>query len=385
MYYYTPTKLFIDEDERNIGKILAEYGFKKVLVVYGKNSAEKSGLLDIVKTSLEEQEIAYILCGGVQANPTLSFVREALKIEEDYDAILAIGGGSALDTAKSISVSKANEVDPWEFNSGNLKPEKRIPVCAILTIAASGSEMSDSCVITNDETNEKCGFNSDLNRPLFALTNPKLTYGVSRFQTACGIVDIMMHTLERYISNDKSELADNLSIALLQTVYNNGLKAYLNPEDYDARKQLLLASSLSHNGLTGIGKNYQFRVHKLEHVISGFYPNVAHGAGLSACFIAYSKHVMSNPIMVHKYARLAREVWKVKPTYNEERDASMGIYMMERYFAKLGMPIKLSQLRIPAEDATKFALKATNDKTTCIKDFVDLDYEEVLKIYKRMF
>ena len=385
MHYYTPTKLFIEEDERNIGKIIKEYGFLRVLVVYGKSSAEKSGLLDTVKQSLEENEIAYILCGGVSANPTLSFVREALKIEEEYDMILAIGGGSAIDTAKSISASKANGVDPWEYNSGALKPEKNIPVGVILTIAASGSEMSDSCVLTNDETNEKRGFNSDFNRPLFALTNPKLTFSVSRYQTACGVVDIMMHTLERFISNDEDELADNLSIALLKTVYDNGLKAYFHPDDYEARKQLLLASSFSHNGLTGVGKKYQFRVHKLEHVISGFYPGVSHGAGLSACFIAYSKYVMADPIMMPKYARLAREVFGVKPTYNAERDAAMGIYKMEVYFSKMGMPIKLSQLRIDKEEASRFALQATENKTQVIKDFKDLGYEEVLEIYKRMF
>ena len=383
MYYYTPTKLLINEDIKNLGRIVKEYGFKHVLIVYGQNSVIKSGLLDEVKNSLRAENIEMFFAGGVRANPLASFVREVLARGEEYDLILAVGGGSVIDTAKSIAASYKKGVDPMDYNLGKIKPTSALPVGVVLTIAAAGSEMSDSCVLSDGEN--KAGFNSDINRPLFALTNPKFTVSVSKYQTACGITDIMMHTLERYLSVDTDDLADNLAIGLLQTVWKHGIIAYNHPDDLEARRQLLLSSSISHNGLTSIGKKYQFRLHKLEHVISGFYPEVAHGAGLAVCFSAYADLYGTNPSLFDKFLRLAYDVCGVEKTSDTTNDVLSGIKAFDNYFKEIGMPLTLRELGCNLEDIERFSLKATKNKTACIADFIDLDYDKVFELYKRMF
>jgi len=230
--YYTPTKVFFGKgEELKLGEIIKSYGFKKVLFHYGQSSIKKSGLYDTVIDQLKASNIAYIELGGVEANPKLSLVLKGVEMakKEHVDMILAVGGGSVLDSAKSISAGAKVDFSPWKFSIKEEEVKDHIPVGAILTLSASGSDMSNSCVITNDETLEKRGFSSDFNRPLFAILNPELTYTVNKWQTACGVVDIMMHTLERYFSNgdDQEELTDNLALGLLKAVYDAGRLLWL--------------------------------------------------------------------------------------------------------------------------------------------------------------
>ena len=335
--------------------------------------------------SLIENDITYIEVGGVEPNPKVSFVRNVLKENYDFDMILAVGGGSVIDTAKSIAVSYRTNIDPWKFNSHEVIPEKAMPVGVVLTIAAAGSEMSSSCVITNEELNIKQGFNSEVNRPLFALMNPEYTFSVSKYQTACGIVDIMMHTLERFISSEESMLADEFAIALLKTVLKNGVIAYNEPTNYQARKELMLASSFAHNGLTHVGRGYKMRAHAFEHIISGFYDNVTHGAGLSIVWPAYCKYVYKNPLLTPLFAKLAYELFHVEKTNNIQNDALLGILKLEEYFKKLDMPTRLEDVGIHKTDLERFALALTNNKTTIIKDVVDIDYFVAKEVFSLMF
>ncbi len=383
--YNTPTKLIIDCDILKLGEIIKSYGYKNVLFLYGGGSIKKIGLYDEVINSLNNSRINYIEVSGVEPNPKLSFVRDVLAKNYEFDMILAVGGGSVIDTAKSIAVSYKSGVDPWKFNSHEVIPTKSMPVGVVLTISAAGSEMSSSCVITNEELKIKQGFNSEVNRPLFAIMNAEYTYSVNKYQTACGIVDIMMHTLERYISLEESMLADEFAIGLLKTVVKNGKIAYANPIDHQARKELMLASSFAHNGLTHVGRSYKLRAHMFEHIISGFYDNVTHGAGLAIVWPAYCKYVYKNPLLTPLFARLAYELFNVEKTVNVEVDAYLGIIKMEEFFKELGMPIRLEDVNIDISNLEPFALALTKNKTVIIRDVVDIDYEVAKAIFSLMF
>lgn len=383
--YYAPTKLFIGEYENSIGKIIKSYGYSKILFVYGKNSIKKTGLYDKIIKSLELNEITYYEACGVEPNPSLDFVRKVLEKKYDFEFILAVGGGSVIDTAKSISVSYLNSYDPWEYSINQRKINNAVAIGVIPTIAAAGSEMSNSCVISNKEERIKQGFNSDLIRPLFAIMNPKLTYSVSKYQTACGIVDIMMHTLERFIHNDEGDLADNFSIGLLKTVYKYGLIAYNEPKNYEARKNLLLASSFSHNGLTNIGRSLYFRAHKFEHIISGMFDSVAHGAGLAVVWIAYAKFIYKNPLVFNKFLRLSYEVFGIDKTEHEEIDAYNGIIKLRYFFKQLGMPLSLDDLGIDKSNLEEMTLRLTSNKEKLVDDIIEIDYDVAKKIFELMW
>lgn len=385
MIYYAPTKLFIGDEETHIGSIIASYGYHKIMIICGRKRVVESGLLNTVTNSLDEAKIAYIIYTGVKPNPDVKFVRNIYEHHDKVDLILAIGGGSVIDTAKSLAVSLAMNLDPWCFNSYEVKPSKAIPIGVILTIAAAGSEMSNSCVITNEELNQKQGFNSDLVRPLFAIMNPKLTFSVSKYQTACGIVDIMMHTLERFITNLESSFADEMAIGLLKTVYKQGLIAYNEPTNYEARKALMLASSFSHNDLTHIGRNKFFRAHKFEHVISGFYPNVAHGAGLAVIWGHYARSIYLNEKAFPRFLRLAYDVFEIPKTSDKAFDALAGINKLDIFFKKMGMPLTMQELNIPIERLEAFTLALTDNKKKVIPDIVPIDYDLGYEIFKRMW
>ncbi len=239
--YNTPTKIFFGRDqERNIGKILKEYQAKKILLHYGKSSIKKTGLLAKIQQLLQQENLEFFELGGVEPNPKLSLVEEGIKLvkREKIDFVLAIGGGSVIDSAKSICVGAMVDFSPWQFSIHVKEPKASLPLGVILTLAASGSDMSNSCVITNDKTKEKRGFNSEVNRPKFAILNPELTYTVSAYQTACGVVDIIMHTLERFISNgEETPLTDAIAIGLLKAVYQAGKVVIQDPNNYEARAQ----------------------------------------------------------------------------------------------------------------------------------------------------
>lgn len=383
--YYAPTKLYIDYDEENVGKIIKDLGYKNILFVYGKGSIKKNGLYDKVIQSLKDNELNVIEESGVEPNPKVEFVRNVIKKNYKIDFILAVGGGSVIDTAKSIAVTYNTNNDPWDFNSKKAIPQKALPIGVILTISAAGSEMSNSCVISNLEIKAKNGFNSDLVRPRFAIMNPKNTYSVSKYQTACGIVDIMMHTLERFISKYDVDLVDNFCIGLLKTVYKYGLIAYNEPDNYEARKQLMLASSFSHNGLMEMSRSMCFRCHQFEHVLSAFHDEVAHGAGLAIVWPAYSKYIYKNEIALPKFLRLAYEVFMVEKTNDKYLDAYNGILKLEEFFKALNMPTALNDLGISINELEDLSLAVSWNKTRVIEDVIPLTYKEMKEIYELMY
>ena len=386
--YYAPTKIYFGKgEESKIGQILKEYGFKKILFHYGKSSIKKSGLYDRVVKSLNEAKIKFVELGGVEANPKLSLVLKGVEIakKEKVELILAVGGGSVLDSSKAISAGAKVDFSPWKFSIGEEKVKDRLPVASILTIAAAGSDMSNSCVITNDETKEKRGFSSDFNRPLFSILNPELTYTVDKWQTACGVVDIMMHTLERYFSNgdDKEELTDNLALGLLKAVYDAGYVVMKNPIDYDARATLMWANSLSHNGLTGCGKVYFMAVHQMEHEVSGMYDHVSHGAGLAILWPHWAMN--SYKASPKRFLRLSYEVLGITPSGNEEKDIIEGISKLREYFTWLGMPSKLSEFGVTKESLKELAWNAMFKGKRVLPDIVTVDYDLALKILNEAY
>lgn len=370
--FYSPTKIFFGKDRENeVGEIIKKYGYKKVLLHYGKSSIKKTGLYDKVVNSLNNSNVEFVELGGVEPNPKDSLVRVGVELakKEEVDFILAVGGGSVIDSAKSIACGAKVDFDPWLFNAHEKTPLDAIPVGVILTISAAGSELSNSCVITNEVTKFKNGFNSDLIRPKFAIMNPELTYSVSKFQTGCGIVDILMHTLERYFTDTKNiEFAQNIAEGLLKSVLEAGRVAIKNPNDYNARSTLMIASSFSHNGLTGLGGKMYFTVHKLEHQISGTFDEVAHGAGLSVLFSAWAKWVYKKD--PSNFIRFANNVWGIEG--NSEDVALKGIEKLEEYFREIEMPTTFKDLGISEKEFSPMANRLTKNDTVKVQVMLNL-------------
>ncbi|MGI6182233.1 MAG: iron-containing alcohol dehydrogenase [Agathobaculum sp.] len=382
---HTTTEVVFGRDiEKNVGPKLKELGASRVLVHFGGGSVKRNGLLDKVEQSLTDAGLSYIELGGVSPNPKLSLVREgiALAEKENVDFILAVGGGSVLDSAKGIGMGVATGRDPWEFASTGTAPDKTLPVASVLTLAASGSETSNSCVLTNEENMEKRGITSQTNRPCVSFLNPENTYTVSKFQTGCGIVDIMMHTLERYLTpGDGSDITDRLAEGLLIAVRDAGRVAIENPCDYEARATLMWAGSVSHNGYTGCGRASTFPVHKLEHELSAFHDEIAHGAGLSVLFPAWALYVMEHDIP--RFAQLANRVFGVEMDFvHPERTAREGILTMKRFFAEIGMPVRMEQLGLKPEDYETLANNAVKTVRGPVKSYVPLDEQAIVSIFK---
>ncbi len=387
--FCTPTKVIFGKDiESQIGQTLKEYGANRVLIHYGGGSVKKTGLFDKVVDSLEKAGLSYIELGGVQPNPKLSFIHKGIELckKEKVDFILAVGGGSVIDSSKAIGVGLATGNDPWQYASTGTCPERNevFPVGVVLTIAAAGSEMSNSDVITNDLITPwvKQGITSETVRPVVAFMNPENTFSVSRFQTGCGIVDIMMHTMERYfLGVGDCDLTERLAEGLLIAVRDAGRVAIKNPKDYEARATLMWASSLSHNDLTGCGKPRYFPVHKLEHPVSALHDNISHGAGLSVLFPAWAEFVMKYDTM--KFAQLANRLWGVEMNFDHpEKTAVNGIMAMRAYFKEIGMPITMSELGLKPEDYEDIINLTTKNGTATIKSYIPLGKEEIREIYK---
>lgn len=383
--YFTPTKVYFGRGvEKNVGKEIKKRGYKKVLIHYGGGSIKKAGIFDTVIKSLNDEGISWVELGGVEPNPKIELIREGIKLcqNENVDFILAVGGGSVIDSAKSIGLGLAHNRDPWDMIINRIAPEKSFPVGVVLTLAAAGSEMSNSHVVTNPEGKLKRSLNHDLLRPVFAFMNPELTYTVSKFQTGCGIVDIMMHTLERYFTKDQdTDLIDRISEGLLVAVKEAGKVAIKEPDNYEARATLMWASSLSHNGLTGTGKNAFFPVHKMEHEVSGMFDHVAHGAGLSVLFPAWAKYVYKYHI--DKFCRFAVNVWNVEMNFEHpEYTALEGIHRMEEYFKSIDMPVTFKELGIGEDSFEEMADKCTNGGKDPLKSYIDLGKEEIIEIFK---
>ncbi len=384
--YYAPTKVFFGKGKENdVGKIISGYGFKTVMMQYGKESIKKSGLYDRVIKACDEYSIKIIDMGGVEPNPKVEFVREAAKIckENNVELILAVGGGSVLDSSKATAVAALTDTDIWEFSSRRAIPEKALPVGCILTHSAAGSEMSGSCVITNLEENMKRGFGSELNRCKFAICNPELTYTVSKYQTACGVVDIMAHTMERYFTLcPPTDLTDRIAESILKSVINAAKTVMNNPKDYDARATIMWGSSLSHNDLTGCGRENVLAVHQLEHALSGEFDFIAHGAGLAVLFPAWMRYVYKyNP---SRFAQFARRVFDITEQ-NDSIAALNGIEALENFFKEIGMPLTLREFGIPKNCVDRLAELCTFGKTRTIKSQIELDFNTVKAIFENCY
>ncbi len=380
--YNTPTKVYFGRDkQRLVGKIIKELGYKTIMLQYGKESIKKSGLYDEVMQSLSENGIKVIECGGVEPNPKISFVREAVKLakREGVEFILAVGGGSALDSSKTTALAAKSEYDAWDIQSGKVPILDALPIGCILTHAAAGSEMSASTVITNTETQTKRGITTEFNRCRFAIMNPELTFSVSPYQTACGIVDMLSHTLERYFTVfDTVEITDSVAEGVMRAIIKAGKEAMQNPLDYEARANLMWASSLSHNGLTGCGRQDVFTVHPMEHALSGIYDNITHGAGLAVLYPAWAKYIYKKAIP--RFARFARNVWDVTEE-NDVAAARLGIEAMQDFFVSLGMPSSLSDFGLDASVTEKLAAHCTLNDTIKVKSYIPLGQKEIKDIF----
>ena len=344
--FYAPTRVvFGRESEAKLPELIRQYGGTKVLIHYGGGSARRYGLLDKVEQMLHEADIDFVELGGVVPNPLLSKVKEGIGLccREGVDFILAVGGGSVIDSSKAIAYGVPYEGDVWDFWDGKAVPQVSLPVGVILTIPAAGSEMSSSTVITQDEGMLKRGFNSDLCRCKFAIMNPERTYTLPPYQTAAGATDIMMHTMERYFSKyEDATLTDAIAEALLRTVKDAVFEVLKNPEDYRNRANIMWASSLSHNDLTECGTEKDFAVHKLEHELSGLF-GVTHGAGLAALWGSWARYVMDKH--VSRFVQFAVNVMGVTNDFTDPRATALrGIEAIEHFFQQIGMPTSIPNL-----------------------------------------
>ena len=353
--YYAPTRVIFGRDaEQRTGALLRELGVSRVLIHYGRGSAVKSGLLDRVSASLDGAGIAHTSLGGVVPNPRVSKVREGAQLARQFGAelILAVGGGSVIDSSKAIGYAVAEpEHDVWEIYDRKRAPKACLPVACVLTIAAAGSEMSNSSVITNEDTGEKRGYRSDLCRPKLAIMNPELTATLPPYQTAAGCTDILMHTLERYFTQGGNmELTDQIAGGLMRTVMKNALILRDDPANYDARAEVMWASSLSHNDLTGLGAN------GLEHELGGMF-DVTHGAGLSAVWPSWARYVYRD--CLPRFVKFARDVMGVEPGASDEETALQGIAALEDFFRSIHMPVTLKELGVEPTEEQILAMAAS--------------------------
>lgn len=384
--YYTPTKIIFGRGaEEQTGQLAAEQGCKKVLVHYGGGSVVRSGLLERIYRSLDAVGISYVSLGGVVPNPRLSLVYEGIRLarKEQVDFILAVGGGSVIDSAKAIGYGVANEGDVWDFYEKRRTAKACLPIGVVLTIAAAGSEMSDSSVITKEEGWLKRGYSSNYARARFAVMNPELTMTLPKYQTASGCVDIMMHTMERYFNRSENmEMTDGISEHLLRTVMKNAKILMNEPDNYQARAEVMWAGSLSHNGLTGCGTGGgDWASHQLEHELGGMF-DVAHGAGLAAVWGSWARYVMD--AAPERFAKFAVNVMGVEPEAEKIKTAQKGIEAMEDFYRALDMPVCIGDMGIELteEQMRELAEKCSHFGKRTIGCIKKLDREDMYQIYK---
>ena len=385
--FYAPTRVvFGRESEEQLPQLIQQYGGGKVLVHFGGGSARRSGLLDKVEKMLSEAGIDYVELGGVVPNPLLSKVREGIELckKEHVNFILAVGGGSVIDSAKAIGYGVGYPGDVWDFWNGKAVPQSCLPIGVMLTIPAAGSEMSSSCVITNDEGMLKRGVNSDLCRCKFAIMNPERTYTLPPYQTAAGATDIMMHTMERYFSKyEDAMLTDAIAEALLKTVMTAAKEVMVVPDDYKHRAAIMWASSLSHNDLTECGTEKDFACHKLEHELSGMF-GVTHGAGLAAIWGSWARCVMDKHLT--RFVKFAVNVMGVMQDFTDPRATALrGIEAMEQFFKSIGMPICIEDLlnrQMTEDEIDELVDKCSRDGKMNIGAMEVLTPKDMKAIYK---
>ncbi len=384
---YTPTEIVFGRDtERETGRLAKKWGASKVLIVYGGGSVVRSGLLSAVEKQLDGENIAHTSIGGVQPNPRVDLARRAAgqAVAFGADMILAVGGGSVIDTAKAAAIGAANPgTDIWDIWTGEVPvPDKALPVGVVLTIAAAGSEMSDSAVLTNAETGKKRGLSTDLNRPRFAVLDPALMFTLPKEQIACGVVDILMHTLERYFTPvEGNMLTDEIAEAVMRVDTTEGLKAYRNPSDYDALSEVMWCGSLSHNRLTELGRMRDFTCHKLGHELSGVF-DLPHGETLSALWGSWARYVYKTDS--ERFARYGEKVWGIDIGDPEEA-ALAAISRTEQFFHDLNMPASIGELSIGLQTddlLKKLADSATEGDTIRLGTFQPLDMHDAVAVYR---
>ena len=381
--YYAPTRVAFGKNaEARTGELVKAQKCKKVLVHYGGHSAKASGLLDRIFRSLTEEGISYMELGGVVPNPRLSLVYQGIELckKEGVDFVLAVGGGSAIDSAKAICYGLANPFDIWDLYAGKVKPQACAPLGVVLTIAAAGSEMSNSSVITNEDGWLKRGHNNDLSRPKFAIMNPELTYTLPQYQTMSGCVDILMHTLERYFTTGETMgMTDRIAEQLLRTVMENALILMKDPGNYKARAEVMWAGSLSHNGLTGLGASGDWVSHKLEHELGGLF-DVAHGAGLSAVWGSWARYTFE--IKPERFQQFAVRVMDVIDTGDAKATALKGIEALEAFFRSIEMPTSIRELgyEVTDEQIREMSHKC-NQSFGTLYGFRAIDEEDLVNIY----
>ncbi len=383
--YYAPTKVIFGKDaQMQTGSLIQALNCKKVLVHFGGGSAKKSGLLDNVFASLTAAGIDYVTLGGVVPNPRLSKVYEGIELckKEKVDFILAVGGGSVIDSAKAIGYGITNDCDVWDLYDGKAQATGCLPIGVILTISATGSEMSNSSVITKEEGGLKRGCNTDYARCKFAIMNPELTYTLPQYQTESGCTDILMHTMERYFTMERSmEVTDSISEGLMRTVIRNAKILMKEPQNYDARAEIMWAGSLSHNGLTGCGSVGDWACHQLEHELGGMF-DVAHGAGLSAVWGSWARYVYKTNAM--RFAQFAVNVLGILNDFsNPEKTALEGINAMEDFYRFIGMPTSIREMGVELTDEQihELAYKCSFKNTRTIGNFQILNMVDIGKIY----
>ncbi len=369
--YYAPTEVvFGEKSEEQVARLVKKYGGTKVLVHYGGQSAIRSGLLVKIIGLLQEAGIDFVKLGGVVPNPRLSLAQKGIELcrREGVDFILAVGGGSVIDSSKCIAYGVPYEGNVWDFYQGKAKATAMLPLAAVLTIPAAGSEMSESSVITNEDGDVKLGYSNNLSRPKFAIMNPCRTFTLPPYQTAAGVTDMMMHTMERYFTKDDDmDLTTDLAEALLRSMKNAVFAVLKNPEDYRYRAQIMWGGSLMHNGLTGCGVSDDWATHQLEHELSGMF-DVTHGAGLAAIWPSWARYVMHEN--VSRFVRFAVNVMDVPNDFTDpEGTALKGIEAMERFYHAIGMPINIKELigrDITDAEIKEMTRKCSRDnKATC--------------------
>ena len=387
--YYAPTQVaFGRNTESQVAELVKKHGGSKVLIHYGGQSAIRSGLLAKVEQILTEAGIAYVKLGGVKPNPRLSLVRKGIELckEENVDFLLAVGGGSVIDSCKAISSGRFYQGDVWTLYEHKDHATQYLPIGCILTIPAAGSEMSNGSVITNDEVESwlKKDYCVDEFRCKFAIMNPELTFTLPAWQTACGITDMMMHTMERYFSKDDDmETTDAIAEAILRTCMKEGPLALANPTDYTCRANIMWAGSLAHNDLTGCGTTGDWATHNIEHELSGLF-DVSHGAGLAAVWGSWARYTRNENLP--RFARFAHNVMGIDTTNMSDMEASeTGIKAMEQFFRSIGMPTDIHTLvgkDITDAEIEEMAQKCTNGDTTTIGGLKILHAADIVKIYQ---
>lgn len=385
--FYAPTEVqFGKQSEELVAQLVKKYGGTKVLLHYGGQSAKRSGLLDKVCGLLKEAGVEYVELGGVVPNPRLSKVKEGIALcrEQGVDFILAVGGGSVIDSSKAIAYGVPYEGDVWDFYVGKAEAETCLPVATVLTIPAAGSEMSEASVITNEDGDIKLGYSNNISRPKFAIMNPERTFTLPAYQTAAGVTDIMLHTMERYFNPDcDMTVTDAIAEALMRTMMDSVFAVLENPEDYRNRAQIMWAGSLAHNDVTGNRLNGDWATHQIEHELSAMF-DVTHGAGLAVVWPSWARYVMKEN--VSRFVRFAVNVTGVENDFTDpEGTALKGIEAMKRFYRAIGMPTTIRELigrEITEEEIKEMASKCTRGDKIAHGRFKKLKAADIEEIYR---